>query len=75
MPKDLRRYARQTNFRLVAGYFLILILIGIGSIYLIWGSSAAVSGLICIGLGLAPAVLIYILLAFLGWMAKKANEG
>jgi hypothetical protein len=72
--KDLRRYARQTNTRLLVGFFLILVLVGLGMIYTIWGSSAAIAGLICIGAAMVPAVLIWLMLSIVGWIAKKANE-
>ena len=72
--KDLRHYARQTNTRLLVGFFIILILVGLGMIYAIWGSSAAVSGLICIGAAMVPAVLIWLMLSILGWIVKKVNE-
>jgi hypothetical protein len=74
VSKDLRRYASQTKTRLLIGFFLILVLVGIGSIYLLWGPSAAISGLVCIVMGLTPVVLSWILLTFLGWIARRANE-
>ena len=74
MGRDLRRYSKQTNARLLIGFFVILIVVGVGSIYVIWGKAAAVSGLACIGLGLIPVVLIWALLWFLGWIAKKADQ-
>ncbi len=75
MGRDLRRYTRQTNARLVAGFFVILIVVGVGTIYLIWGPASAISGLACIGLVLIPVVLIWALLWLLGWIAKKADQG
>jgi hypothetical protein len=58
VTRDLRRYARQTNFRLFLGFILILFLIGIGLIYVLYGAGAALSGVICLLFGLAPLVLI-----------------
>ena len=40
MSRDLRKYGRQTNIRLVAGALLLLFVIGDGLIYLIYGSGA-----------------------------------
>lgn len=72
--RDLRRYARQTNIRLIAGGLLLLFVVGDGLIYLIYGPSAAVSGLICLGVGLVPLVLIVLALAIIDWIVKRANS-
>lgn len=74
MSRDLRKYARNTNVRLIAGFVILLLLIGDGLIYLIYGPGAAVSGLICILGGLIPILLIYGLLWLLDIIVKKANE-
>jgi hypothetical protein len=73
-PRDLRRYARQTNYRLLVGGIALLYLVGGGLIYLIYGRAALVSGLVCITTGLIPVILVYVFLAAMGWIAKKANE-
>jgi hypothetical protein len=75
MTRDLRRYSRQTTFRLVAGFLLLIIVAGDGLIYLFMGRNAAVMGLVCIALGLAPAFLIWLILAVMGWLVKKEREG
>ena len=67
MTRDLRRYARQTNFRLFAGFLLLLFLLGEGLIWSFYGRQAAILGLICLLAGLAPLVLIWLLL----WLAEK----
>ena len=72
--RDLRRYARNTNFRLAAGFFLLLLLVGDGLIYLIYGPGAAVSGLLCIFAGLVPLVLIALGLLLMEYIVKKAND-
>jgi len=74
MKRDLRAYARQTNFRLMAGFFILLVLVGIGSIYALYGREAAIMGLFCLGAALIPAILVSLLLGALGWVVKKANE-
>ena len=74
MSRDLRRYARQTNIRLFIGMLLILFLIGDGLIYRFYGREAAVMGILCMLAGLAPLVLVWAILTFFGWIAKKANE-
>ena len=74
MGKDLRKYASQTNFRLLLGFFIVLLGVGLGSIYLFWGAGSALSGLLCIGLALVPAIIIWLLLALLGWIVKKWDQ-
>lgn len=71
MTRDLRRYARQTSFRLVVGFLALVFLVGDGLIYLFMGRDAAILGLVCLALGLAPAVLVWLLLGLLGWLVKK----
>ena len=56
--RDLRKYARQTTNRLVVGGILLFFVVGIGLIYVFYGPSAAVSGLICMLAGLSPLLLI-----------------
>ena len=73
MPRDLRRYARQTNTRLLIGFFLILFLVGDGLIYWLQGRAAALMGLLCLLLGLAPAVLVWLLLWALEWVVRKVD--
>jgi hypothetical protein len=74
MTRDLRKYAKQTNLRLLLGFFVLLLVIGIGLIYLFFGRNAALMGLICTGGALVPAVLIWLVLWVMGYIVKKANE-
>ena len=74
MKRDLRKFAQQTNFRLVLGFLVLLFLIGDGLIYLIYGSGAAVTGLICMAGALTPVLLIAGALALLDLIVKKAND-
>ena len=69
--RDLRKYARQTNTRLLVGFFLILFLVGDGLIYLIYGREAAILGLICMLAGLAPLTLIWLILLAIEWIVRK----
>ncbi len=73
MTRDLRRYARQTNIRLLVGFILILFLVGDGLIYNFYGRNAALFGLLCLVLGLAPLILIALALWGLEWLASRAN--
>lgn len=74
MTRDLRKYARQTNVRLGAGAVLILLIVGVGLIYYIYGPGAAVTGLLCLLAGLSPIVLIVLSLAILDWIQQRANR-
>jgi uncharacterized SAM-binding protein YcdF (DUF218 family) len=74
MAFDLRKYARQTNLRLVAGFTLILFLIGDGLIWMIYGREAAILGFICLLAGLFPLVLISLVLWAMDWFVKRQNE-
>ncbi len=75
MTRDLRKYARQTNTRLIAGAILLVLLIGDGLIYWIYGQGAAVMGLLCILAGMVPMVLVFLVLLLLDWIRKKADHG
>ena len=72
--RDLRNYASQTNLRLVAGFFVIILVVGVGLIYTFWGQPAAVTALICVAGALIPAVLVWLVLELLGWVVKKVND-
>jgi uncharacterized SAM-binding protein YcdF (DUF218 family) len=74
MTRDLRKYARQTNVRLAIGAALILLIVGIGLIYWIYGPGAAVGGLLCLLAALVPIALIFLSLWLLDWIQKRANR-
>jgi len=75
MNRDLRKYARQTNVRLIAGALLLLFVIGDGLIYLIYGAGAALMGLLCLLGGLVPVILTVLVLLLLDWIARHADRG
>jgi len=74
MTRDLRRYARQTNLRLLIGFILLLFIVGDGLIYYFYGRNAAIMGLVCLVLGLAPAALVWLILTFLEIVVRKADR-
>jgi TM2 domain-containing membrane protein YozV len=74
MSRDLRQYTRQTTTRLVIGFLLLLFILGDGLIYVLYGSSAALMGLLCLVVGLAPVVLIALALWGLDWLTKRLAE-
>jgi hypothetical protein len=71
---DLRKYARQTNVRLIIAGLLVLFIVGDGLIYLIYGTGAALTGLLCLVGGLVPIVLIFLFLLLIDWVVKRANR-
>jgi hypothetical protein len=73
MTRDLRKYVRQTNFHLIAGALVLLFIVGDGLIYLFYGSSAAVMGLLCLLTGMTPVVLVVLIILLLDWITKRAN--
>lgn len=75
MGTDLRHYARQTNIRLFVGFLIILFLVGDGLIYIFYGREAAALGLLCLVAGLAPLILIWLVLLMMEWIVKKAGGG
>jgi hypothetical protein len=75
MSRDLRRYARQTNFRLILGGLAILYLVGGSLIYVIYGAQAALLGVLCLTAGLAPIGLIILLLGVMEWIVKRSGQG
>jgi len=61
VTRDLRKYARRTNLRLILGFVLILLLVGEGLIYWFYGQGAALFGLVCLLGTLVPigGILIF----------------
>lgn len=74
MTRDLRKYMSQTNFRLLAGAFFLLFVVGLGLIWLIYGLPAAISGLLCLLGALIPIGLIWLFMLGLDWIVKQANR-
>lgn len=71
MGRDLRQYARQTNLRLIAGFLLLLFIVGDGLIYIFYGRNAALMGLLCLVAGLSPLILILIALWVIDRIARS----
>ncbi len=69
--RDLRAYARTTQFRLLLGALFIIIVVGNGLIFLIYGSDAGRSALLCTGIALLPTLLIIGPLWLMGWIVRK----
>jgi hypothetical protein len=74
MSRDLRKFNRGTTIRLIVGAFILLFTVGLGLIYLIYGSNAAISSLICMLAGLFPVGMIVGILWLLDWIVKRADR-
>lgn len=74
MSHDLRKYASQTTTRLILGGLFLLLVVGGILIYLDRGTGAALMGILCILGGLAPLLLIILILNLMGWIVRKAHD-
>ena len=74
MNRDLRKYMKDTNVRLIAGALFGLFIVGDGLIWLIYGLGAAVMGLLCMLGAFVPIGLILLLLNLSDWIVKRANR-
>lgn len=74
MSRDLRQYNRQTNRRLIIGGLVLLFVVGIGLIYLIYGAGAALSGLLCLSLGMLPLLAIWLFFILLDWFVHRSRN-
>ena len=74
MSRDLRRYMKDTNVRLIAGALFGLFVVGDGLIWLIYGFGAALMGLLCMLGAFVPIGLILLLLNLSDWIVKRANR-
>jgi hypothetical protein len=70
MSKDLREYARSTQTRLIAGFLLLVFIVGDGLIFILYGQGAGLAGLICLLGALLPIGLI----VFFLWLADRIVE-
>ena len=74
MSRDLRKYANQTNIGLILGGIILVLVIGVGLIYVFYGQNAAITGALCLIVGLAPLLLIWFMLLLLEWITKRARN-
>ncbi len=74
MSRDLRKYQRQTTLRLIIGGLVLLFVVGTGLIYLIYGQAAALSGLVCLGLGMIPLVAILVFFLIISWIVRRYRD-
>ena len=74
MGRDLRKFAKQTNTRLILGGILLVLVVGDGLIYLIYGQGAAVLAFVCLLFGMAPLVLILLVFWGIDWLVKRERD-
>ena len=73
MSRDLRKYTRETNIRLLFGAFILLFILGVGLIWLIYGQGAGGMALVCLLAALAPIVLILGVFPAIDWILSRAR--
>ena len=61
--------------RLVIGGAFLLVLVGNGLVWLLYGSMAALQSLICMGTFLIPIGLIALVLAVMEWIVRINRDG
>lgn len=74
MPTNLRKFAAQTNFRLVLGGLLFLFIVGSLLIGWLYGPGAALMALLCLLGSLLPLGLIALAMWGLDWLVKRNNS-
>jgi len=75
LRRDLRRYASQTNVRLFAGMLILFMVVGNGLVFLIYGSGAVRTSLLCMLTFSVPVILIALLLALVEWISRRGRGG
>ncbi len=71
--RDLRKYTKETNVRLVLGAFILLLVVGVGLIWVIYGGGAAGLGLTCLLAALMPVILILSVFLVIDWILSRAR--
>jgi len=72
--RNLRSYTRGTTARLIIGGAVLLVLVGNGLIWLLYGGMAALQSLICMGAFLIPIGLIALVLSIMEWIVRKNRD-
>ena len=72
--RDLRKYAQDTNKRLVWGALALILIVGLGLIFVFYDLGGALSGLVCMAAGLAPVILIVLALNWIEKLVERANQ-
>ncbi|MCL5429396.1 MAG: hypothetical protein M1347_06325 [Chloroflexi bacterium] len=75
MLRDLRQYSKQTNLHLFAGFLFLLLVIGEGLIWTLYGAGAALFGLLCLFAAVLPIGFIWLILWLAELVLKRADHG
>jgi len=73
-PRDLRQYARSSQFRYVIGFILLLLIVGLGLIAWLYGPGAMGMGLLCLLGMIIPVLVVALLMEGIGWIVRRARE-
>ena len=73
MSKDLRKYSRDTNVRLGVGAFLLLLIVGGGLVWAIYGAGAGGMALTCLFAGGMAILLIIAVFFAIDWILGRAR--
>ncbi len=68
---DSRSYQGKLERELIIGGLVIGLVVGVGLIYLFWGQSAAVTGLLCFGLFLGISAVLWGFLRVISWLGER----
>jgi hypothetical protein len=68
VSRDLREFTRQTHTRMIAGFLVLVFLVGDGMIFLFYGKGAGLMGLFC----LLGALVLVGLVALMLWILDRA---
>ena len=71
--RDLREYTKQTNIRLALGALILLLVVGVGLIWIFYGEGAAGLGFTCLLAALFPIILILFIFLAMEWIIKRAR--
>ncbi len=67
-------FRKQLDRRLFAGFVLLLLVVGGGLIYVLYGPGAAALGWMCMLGGLLPAGLLWLILKGLEWWGRRSGQ-
>jgi hypothetical protein len=74
MGRNLKDFRRQTDLRLMVGFVAILIFVGDGLVWWLYGPGAASLGLLCLLAGISPIALLWLILKGLEWLGRRTGQ-
>jgi hypothetical protein len=69
-PDDPRRYGSRLNRELVIAGLAILVIVGGGLVWLLWGLASLIGALLVFAVVAGVALLIVLILMLLGWLGQ-----